>query len=71
MKIGLKQPTKNRRKYMLRTLGLILIMVGNLLMIPGTFKKYKKTRDRLDLLELVCLIIMVPSLLILVIGQFI
>jgi len=56
---------------MLRTLGLILLTVGNLLMIPGTFKKYKKTRDRLDLLELVGLIIMVPSILILVIGQFI
>ena len=56
---------------MLRTLGLILLTVGNLLMIPGTFKKYKITRDRLDLLELVGLIIMVPSLLILVIGQFI
>lgn len=55
---------------MLRTLGLILLTVGNLLMIPGTFKKYKITRDRLDLLELVGLIIMVPSLLILVIGQF-
>ena len=56
---------------MLRALGLILLTVGNLLMIPGTFKKYKKTRDRLDLLELVGLIIMVPSILILVIGQFI
>ena len=56
---------------MLRTLGLILLTVGNLLMIPGTFKKFKKTRDRLDLLELVGLIIMVPSLLILVIVQFI
>ena len=56
---------------MLRTIGLILLIIGNLLIIPGIFKKYKESRDRLDLLELIGLIIMVPSLLILVIGQFI
>lgn len=56
---------------MLRTIGLILLIFSNLLIIPGIFKKYKETGDRLDLLELIGLIIMVPSLLILVIGQFI
>lgn len=56
---------------MLRTIGLILLILGNLLIIPGTFKKYKESRDRLDLLELISLGIMLPSLLILVIGKFI
>lgn len=56
---------------MLRTIGLILLTLSNLLIIPGTFKKYKESRDRLDLLELIGLGIMLPSLLILVVGQFI
>ena len=56
---------------MLRTLGLILLILGNLFIIPGILKKYKESRDRLDLLELICLGIMIPSLLILIIGQFI
>ena len=56
---------------MLRTIGLIFITLSNLLVIPGTFKKYKGCRDRLDLIELIGLGIMLTSLLILVIGQFI
>lgn len=56
---------------MLRTIGLILLIFSNLLIIPRTFKKYKETIDKLDLLELIGLSLMLPSLFILVIGQFI
>lgn len=56
---------------MLRTIGHILLILGNLLIIPGILKKYKESRDRLDLLELIGLSLMLPFLFILVIGQFI
>lgn len=56
---------------MLRLIAYILIAFGTILLIPSYYKKYKESRDRLDLLELIGLGIMIPSLVILVIGQFI
>ncbi len=56
---------------MLRLIAYILMTLGLILLIPSYYKKYKESRDRLDLLELICLGIMIPSLLILIIGQLI
>lgn len=56
---------------MLKTIVLILLIIGNFLIITKTFENYKKTRERLDLLELIGLGLILPSLIILLIGQFI
>lgn len=56
---------------MLRLIAYILMALGIIQLIPSYYKKYKESWDRLDLLELIGLGIMIPSLFILVIGQFI
>lgn len=56
---------------MLRLIAYILLALGIILLIPSYYQKYKESRDRSDLLELIGLGIMIPSLIILVIGQFI
>ena len=56
---------------MLRLIAYILIALGIILLIPSYFRKYKESRDKLDLLELIGLFLMIPSLIVLIIDRFI
>ena len=56
---------------MLRLIAYILIALGIILLIPSNFRKYKESRDKLDLLELIGLFLMLPSLIVLIIDRFI
>ncbi len=56
---------------MLRLIAYILMALGIILLIPSYYKKYKESRDRLDLLELIGLGLMIPSIVLSEIGKFI
>lgn len=56
---------------MLRLIAYILFALGIILLIPSNFRKYKESRDKLDLLELIGLFLMLPSLIVLIIDRFI
>lgn len=56
---------------MLRLIAYILFALGTILIIPDTYKKYKENRNMEDLLELIGLILILPSLIILIIDKFI
>lgn len=56
---------------MLRLIAYILFDLGIILLIPSYYRKYKESRDKLDLFELIGLFLMLPSLIVLIIDRFI
>lgn len=45
---------------MLRLIAYILFALGLILQIPSYYRKYKESRDKLDLFELIGLLLMLP-----------
>lgn len=56
---------------MLRLLVYILFALGIILIIPGMIRKYKESRDNLDLLEIIGLCLMVPLFIVMILDRFI
>lgn len=56
---------------MLRLIAYILFVLGTILIIPGTYKKYKESRDKLDLFELIGLFLILPLPIVLILDRFI
>lgn len=56
---------------MLRLIAYILFALGIILQIPSYFRKYKESRDKLDLFELICLILMLPFPIVMILDRFI
>lgn len=54
---------------MLRLIAYILCALGIILLIFGTIKKYKESRDKLDLFEIIGLFLMLPLLIALIIER--
>lgn len=48
---------------MLTLIAYILFALGIILLIFGTIKKYKESRDKLDLFEIIGLFLMLPLLI--------
>lgn len=56
---------------MLRLLIYFLFVLGNIFFIPTTYRKYKESRDKLDLVELIGLILMLPLPIVMILDRFI
>lgn len=56
---------------MLRLFVYFLFALGVILQIPCYFRKYKESRDKLDLFELICLFLMLPLPIVLILDRFI
>lgn len=56
---------------MLRLLIYFLFALGNIFFIPSTYRKYKESRDKLDLVELIGLILMLPLPIVMILDRFI
>lgn len=56
---------------MLRLLLYFLFVLGNIFFIPSTYRKYKESRDKLDLVELIGLILMLPFPIVMILDRFI
>lgn len=56
---------------MLRLLIYFLFVLGNIFFIPSTYRKYKESRDKLDLVELIGLILMLPLPIVMILDRFI
>lgn len=56
---------------MLRLIAYILFALGIILQIPSYFRKYKESRDKLDLFELIGLFLTLPIFIILILDRFI
>ncbi|MBZ2387164.1 hypothetical protein ABLW17_01325 [Anaerococcus murdochii] len=56
---------------MLRLLIYFLFVLGNIFFIPSTYRKYKESRDKLDLAELIGLILMLPLPIVMILDRFI
>ena len=56
---------------MLNLLIYFLFVPGNIFFIPSTYRKYKESRDKLDLVELIGLILMLPLPIVMILDRFI
>ncbi len=56
---------------MLNLLIYFLFVLGNIFFIPTTYRKYKESRDKLDLVELIGLILMLPLPIVMILDRFI
>lgn len=56
---------------MLNLLIYFLFVLGNVLFIPSTYRKYKESRDKLDLVELIGLLLMLPFPIVMILDRFI
>ncbi|WP_311376215.1 hypothetical protein [Anaerococcus lactolyticus] len=56
---------------MLNLLIYFLFVLGNIFFIPSTYRKYKESRDKLDLVELIGLILMLPLPIVMILDRFI
>lgn len=56
---------------MLNLLIYFLFILGNIFFIPTTYRKYKESRDKLDLVELIGLILMLPLPIVIILDRFI
>lgn len=56
---------------MLRLIAYFLFALGIILQIPSYFHKYKESRDKLDLLELIGLILCLPFFIVMILDRFI
>lgn len=54
---------------MLRITSYILFALGIILQIPSYYRKYKESRDRLDLLELIGLFLVLPFFIIMILDK--
>lgn len=54
---------------MLRLIAYILFALGIILLIPSYYRKYKDSRDRIDLLELIGLFLMLPFFIIMILDK--
>lgn len=54
---------------MLRLIAYILFALGNILLIPSYFRNYKESRAKLDLLELIGILLLLPFLIALIIEK--
>ena len=56
---------------MLRLLVYFLFALGIILLIFGTIRKYKESRDKLDLFEIIGLFLMLPLPIVMILDRFI
>lgn len=56
---------------MLNLLIYFLFVLGNIFFIPTTYRKYKESGDKLDLVELIGLILMLPLPIVMILDRFI
>lgn len=56
---------------MLRLLIYFLFVLGNIFFIPSTYRKYKESKDKLDLVELIGLLLMLPLPIVMILDRFI
>lgn len=56
---------------MLNLLIYFLFVLGNVLFIPSSYRKYKESRDKLDLVELIGLLLMLPFPIVMILDRFI
>lgn len=56
---------------MLRLLVYFLLALGIILLIFGTIRKYKESRDNLDLFEIIGLFLMLPLPIVMILDRFI
>lgn len=54
---------------MLRLIAYILFALGIILQIPSYYRKYKESRDKIDLLELIGLSLMLPFFIIMILDK--
>lgn len=54
---------------MLRLIAYILFALGIILLIPSYYRKYKDSRDKIDLLELIGLFLMLPFFVIMILDK--
>ena len=55
---------------MLRLIAYILFALGLILQIPSYYRKYKESRDKLDLFELIGLLLMLPFPTVMILDSF-